>query len=44
MNGLDMLKELRRRDIDAPAILIATEPSLAVRAAPDAVDGSSTGT
>ena len=33
MNGLDMLKELRRRDIDAPAILIATEPSLAVRAA-----------
>ena len=33
MNGLDMLKELRRRGIDAPAILIATEPSPAVRAA-----------
>jgi two-component system, LuxR family, response regulator FixJ len=33
MNGLDLLKELRRRGIDAPAILIATEPSPAVRAA-----------
>ena len=33
MNGLDLLKELRRRDIDAPAILIATEPNPTVRAA-----------
>ena len=33
MNGLDLLRELRRRDINAPAILIATEPSAAVRAA-----------
>jgi FixJ family two-component response regulator len=33
MNGLDLLKELRNRSIDAPAILIATEPSPAVRAA-----------
>ena len=33
MNGLDLLRELRRRDISAPAILIATEPSAAVRAA-----------
>ena len=40
MNGLDMLKELRRRGIDAPAILIATEPSLAVRAAVGLVGAS----
>ena len=33
MNGLDLLRELRRRDINAPAILIGTEPSAAVRAA-----------
>ena len=33
MNGLDLLRELRRRDVNAPAILIATEPSAAVRAA-----------
>lgn len=33
MNGLDLLKELRNRGMDAPAILIATEPSPAVRAA-----------
>jgi len=33
MNGHDLLKELRRRGIAAPAILIATEPSAAVRAA-----------
>ena len=33
MNGLDLLKELRHRGIDAPAILIATQPSPTVRAA-----------
>jgi two-component system response regulator FixJ len=33
MNGLDLLSELRRRDINTPAIMIATEPSAAVRAA-----------
>jgi FixJ family two-component response regulator len=33
MNGLDLLRELRRRDISAPAILIATGPGAAVRTA-----------
>lgn len=33
MNGLELLGELRRRGIDAPAILIATAPGVAVRAA-----------
>ena len=32
MNGLDLLAELRRHDIAAPAILITTNPSPAVRA------------
>jgi FixJ family two-component response regulator len=32
MNGLDLLSELRRRDITTPAILIATDPNAAVRA------------
>lgn len=32
MNGLDLLVELRRRDVEAPAILITTHPSAAVRA------------
>lgn len=40
MNGLDLLKELRRRDIKAPAILIATEPNAAVRAAAGVVGTS----
>lgn len=31
MNGLDLLAELRRRDVEAPAILITTHPSAAVR-------------
>lgn len=31
MNGLDLLAELRRRQISAPAILITTHPSPAVR-------------
>jgi FixJ family two-component response regulator len=31
MNGLDLLAELRRRHIAAPAILITTHPSAAVR-------------
>ena len=31
MNGLDLLAELRRRDVQAPAILITTHPSAAVR-------------
>jgi two-component system response regulator FixJ len=31
MNGLDVLAELRRRHIAAPAILITTHPSAAVR-------------
>lgn len=32
MNGLDLLAELRRREVAAPAILITTHPSAAVRA------------
>ena len=32
MNGLDLLAELRRRQITAPAILITTHPNAAVRA------------
>jgi FixJ family two-component response regulator len=32
MNGLDLLAELRRRHIVAPAILITTNPTAAVRA------------
>jgi FixJ family two-component response regulator len=32
MNGLDLLAELRRRRVVAPAILITTHPSSAVRA------------
>jgi FixJ family two-component response regulator len=32
LNGLDLLAELRRRDVAAPAILITTQPSAAVRA------------
>jgi two-component system, LuxR family, response regulator FixJ len=35
MNGLDLLEELRRRGISAPAILIATGPGPAVRAQAD---------
>ena len=31
MNGLDLLAELRRRQVVAPAILITTHPSAAVR-------------
>jgi FixJ family two-component response regulator len=31
MNGLDVLAELRRRQIATPAILITTQPSAAVR-------------
>jgi FixJ family two-component response regulator len=31
MNGLDLLAELRRRQVAAPAILITTHPSTAVR-------------
>lgn len=31
MNGLDLLAELRRRQVEAPAILITTHPSSAVR-------------
>jgi two-component system response regulator FixJ len=31
MNGLDLLAELRRRQVEAPAILITTHPSAAVR-------------
>jgi two-component system, LuxR family, response regulator FixJ len=31
MNGLDLLAELRRRHVAAPAILITTHPSAAVR-------------
>jgi two-component system response regulator FixJ len=31
MNGLDLLAELRRRHVTAPAILITTHPSAAVR-------------
>ena len=31
MNGLDLLEELRRRNVKAPAILITTHPSAAVR-------------
>jgi two-component system, LuxR family, response regulator FixJ len=31
MNGLDLLAELRRREVRAPAILITTHPSAAVR-------------
>jgi len=31
MNGLDLLSELRRRNIDLPAILITTHPNPAVR-------------
>jgi FixJ family two-component response regulator len=33
MNGLDLLAELRRRDVDLPAILVTTHPSALVRAA-----------
>lgn len=32
MNGLDLLEELRRREVKAPAILITTHPSAAVQA------------
>jgi two-component system, LuxR family, response regulator FixJ len=32
MNGLDLLADLRRRNIKAPAILITTQPSASVRA------------
>jgi FixJ family two-component response regulator len=32
MNGLDLLSELRHRDVALPAILITTHPSDAVRA------------
>lgn len=32
MNGLELLAQLRRRGISAPAILITTHPSAAVRA------------
>jgi two-component system response regulator FixJ len=31
MNGLDLLCELRRRNVDLPAILITTHPNVAVR-------------
>lgn len=31
MNGLDLLSELRRRNVDLPAILITTHPSEAMR-------------
>ena len=31
MNGLDLLVELRRRQVDLPAILITTQPNAAVR-------------
>jgi two-component system, LuxR family, response regulator FixJ len=31
MNGLELLAELRRRHVSAPAILITTHPSAAVR-------------
>jgi two-component system, LuxR family, response regulator FixJ len=31
MNGLDLLSELRRRQIDLPAILVTTNPSISVR-------------
>jgi two-component system, LuxR family, response regulator FixJ len=31
MNGLDLLSELRRRNVDLPAILITTHPNAAVR-------------
>jgi two-component system response regulator FixJ len=31
MNGLDLLVELRRREVDLPAILITTHPSSEVR-------------
>jgi two-component system, LuxR family, response regulator FixJ len=33
MNGLDLLAELRRRDVDLPAILVTTHPSALVRTA-----------
>jgi FixJ family two-component response regulator len=33
MNGLELLKELQSRGADAPAVIIATNPSVAVRAA-----------
>lgn len=32
MNGLDLLAELRRRHVDAPAILMTTHPNATVRA------------
>jgi FixJ family two-component response regulator len=31
LNGLDLLLELRKRDVDLPAILITTHPNIAVR-------------
>jgi two-component system, LuxR family, response regulator FixJ len=31
MNGLDLLVELRKREVDLPAILITTHPSSEVR-------------
>jgi len=31
MNGLDLLAEVRRRQVTAPAILITTDPTAAVR-------------
>lgn len=33
MNGLDLLAELRRREVDLPAILVTTHPSPSVRTA-----------
>jgi FixJ family two-component response regulator len=38
MNGLDLLVELRRRRVAAPAILITTHPSAAVRQRAAATD------
>jgi FixJ family two-component response regulator len=32
MNGLDLLSELRRRQVKLPAILVTTDPSISVRA------------
>jgi FixJ family two-component response regulator len=38
MNGLDLLAELRRRQVAAPAILITTHPSAALRERAAATD------
>jgi FixJ family two-component response regulator len=33
MNGVDLLRELKKRGLRAPAVIIATSPPAAVRAA-----------